>query len=342
MASPIVSAPRFQMASGTPYMYGMRHETSAPYLDRVTAPNWQITAPPSQHTKAPHLHRMTVRDVELAYTDTGKGESLVLVHANISDIRSWDAVVPLLANTFRVIAYSRRYAWPNEEIPENEGDPWEEHAEDLAAIIEQLKIGPAHVLGNSTGATIALLLAKKRPDLVNSLILEEPPLISLFLPNIPPSLTDIVSLLWYHPWSFLPTVVFGATVMGPTTNAFKKGDNDNALKIFSRGVLGSEFDQRLTNARREQMKNNTKPLRALLCHGKLPVFGEADVTEIKVPSLVLTGEMTVVSQRKINQRLALLLPGAQELKISGASHLMHEDQPGEVVRIVGEFVAATS
>ena len=130
--------------------------------------------------------------------------------------------------------------------------------------------------------------------------------------------------------------------MGPTTTAFNKGDNDEALKIFSRGVLGSEFEQRLTDARREQMKNNAKPLRALLCHGKLPVFGEANIREIKVPSLVLTGQMTVVSQRQINKRLALLLPGAKEVELRGASHLMHEDQPEEVVKVVGEFVAATS
>lgn len=329
-------------SSGTHYMHGLKHEANASDLDRTRAPHGQMTDPASQHPKAPHLQRMAVRDVELAYTDTGKGEPLVLVHANISDIRSWDTVVRLLASTFRVIAYSRRYAWPNEEIRENSADPWEEHAEDLAAIIEQLKIGPAHVLGNSTGATVALLLAEKRPELVRSLTLEEPPLISLFLPDIPPSLSDIASLLWYHPRSFLPTMLFGASVMGPTTNAFKGGDNDNALEIFSRGVLGSEFYRRLTNMRREQMKSNMKPLRALLCYGKLPVFGETNARAIKVPSLVLTGEMTVVSQRQINQRLALLLPGAQEAELRGASHLMHEDQPEEVVRVVCEFVARSS
>lgn len=282
---------------------------------------------------------MTIRGAGLAYNDIGQGEPLVLVHANISDIRSWDAVLPLFAKSFRVIAYSRRYASPNDEIADNKADPWEEHAYDLAEIIEKLEIGPAHILSNSTGATVALLLAKKRPDLVKSLMLEEPPLISLFLPTIPPSLTDVAGLLWYHPWSFLPTMYFGATVMGPTTNAFKKGDDEAALRIFARGVLGSEFEQRLTDARREQMRANAKPLRALLCYGVLPKFLAADVQEITTPTLVMTGEMTVVSQRQINQRLALLLPNAREVEIRGASHLMHEDQPEEVARVVADFVS---
>ena len=115
----------------------------------------------------------------------------------------------------------------------------ENHADDLADVIEKLAIAPAHILGNSTGATVALILAKKRPDLVKTLVLEEPPLISLFLPTTPPSLMDVVRLLWLHPWSFIPTMHFGATVVGPTSNAFKKGDDETAIKTFFRGVLGA-------------------------------------------------------------------------------------------------------
>jgi pimeloyl-ACP methyl ester carboxylesterase len=148
--------------------------------------------------EASSLPRMTIRGANLAYKDLGEGQPLVLIHANISDIRSWDPVAPHLAKNFRVITYSRRYAWPNDEIQDNVADPWQDHADDLEAMIEKLDIAPAHLMGNSTGATVALLLAKKRPDLVKSLILEEPPLISLFLPTTPPPLMDVLKLLWFH------------------------------------------------------------------------------------------------------------------------------------------------
>jgi pimeloyl-ACP methyl ester carboxylesterase len=296
----------------------------------------------STASEASSLQRMTIRGAQLAYNDIGQGQPLVLVHANISDIRSWDSVTPQLAKKFRVIAYSRRYAWPNDEISDKVADPWEDHADDLEAIIEKLDIAPAHLLGNSTGATVALILANKRPDLVKSLILEEPPLISLFLPITPPSLMDVAKLLWFHPWSFLPTIYFGATVIGPTTNAFKRGDNEAALKVFSRGVLGYGFDQRLSNARREQMRDNSKPHRALLCHGEMPKILDSDVQKVNTPALVITGEMTVLSQRHINRRLAVLLSNAREVEICNASHLMHEDQPEEVARVVVEFVSAMS
>ena len=293
-------------------------------------------------SEASSLPRMTIRGANLAYKDLGEGQPLVLIHANISDIRSWDPVAPHLAKNFRVITYSRRYAWPNNEIQDNVADPWEDHTDDLEAMIEKLDIAPAHLMGNSTGATVALLLARKRPDLVKSLILEEPPLISLFLPTTPPSLMDVLKLLWFHPWSFLPTIHFGATVVGPTTNAFKKGDNEAALKVFSRGVLGQDFDQQLSDARREQMRDNAKPHRALLCYGQMPKLLESDIQKIKITALVMTGEKTALSQRHINQRLAVLLPNVKEVEIPQASHLMHEDQPQEVARVVTEFVSAVS
>ena len=281
----------------------------------------------------------SVNGVSLAYHDIGHGEPLVLVHANISDIRSWNPVATTLAEKFRVITYSRRYAWPNDAVEDGVADPWETHADDLGALITKLQIAPAHVLGNSTGATIGLLLARQQPELLRSLILEEPPLISLFLPKTPPSLLEVVKLAWWHPWSFFPVMHFGATVIAPTTTAFKKGDNEAALRAFSRGVLGDEFYRCLGRTRIEVMRMNIKPHRALFCYGGLPQFSEDDARKIEVRTLVMTAKETVPSQKHINRRLVELLPDATEVFIEGASHLMHEDCPEEVVRAVLKFVS---
>jgi pimeloyl-ACP methyl ester carboxylesterase len=50
---------------------------------------------------------------------------------------------------------------------------------DLAALLEELPHAPAHVVGNSFGASIVLRLAAARPDLFRSLIVHEPPLLGL-------------------------------------------------------------------------------------------------------------------------------------------------------------------
>src|SRR5205823_4773377 len=48
------------------------------------------------------------------------------------------------------------------------------HAQHCAALLDALRIDPAHVVGHSSGALIALELAADRPDLVRSLFLVEP------------------------------------------------------------------------------------------------------------------------------------------------------------------------
>lgn len=55
----------------------------------------------------------------------------------------------------------------------------DQRAGDLAAIIEHVDAGPAHVLGSSGGAVSALALAQRRPDLVRTVVAHEPPLAEL-------------------------------------------------------------------------------------------------------------------------------------------------------------------
>ena len=51
--------------------------------------------------------------------------------------------------------------------------------DDLAAPLEHLGLAPANLVGNSFGASIALALAARRPDLVRSVCVHEPPLLGL-------------------------------------------------------------------------------------------------------------------------------------------------------------------
>ena len=142
---------------------------------------------------APTLRQLRVNETTFAFRESGQGDPMILVHGNISDIRTWNSVESSLARHFRVIVYSRRYAWPNTPIGEDEDDPWDVHANDLEALITNLDLSPVHIVGNSAGAYIALLLARRRPELFRTLILEEPPVVPIFLPSNPPTLIQILS-----------------------------------------------------------------------------------------------------------------------------------------------------
>jgi pimeloyl-ACP methyl ester carboxylesterase len=278
-----------------------------------------------------------VNGTSLAYRVRGKGEPMVLVHANVSDVRSWEGVEAPLAESFRVVSYSRRYATPNAPIAAGADDPWSVHVRDLEGLIEKLGLGPVHTVGNSTGAFLALLLARRRPDLVRSLVLEEPPVLSVFLPSTPPSLGQVAKFLWSRPRAFLPIIKFGAGVIGPATEAFKRGDDAKGLETFARGVLGDAYYAKASPGRLQQMRDNVQPHKAVMLGSGLPTFLEADARAIETPTLLLQGEHTPRFQQEINHRLAELIPGAEEAVVPEASHLMHEDNPAGAVANIAAF-----
>jgi pimeloyl-ACP methyl ester carboxylesterase len=119
-----------------------------------------------------------INGVRLSWDLRGEtGDLLVLVHGSWGSHHNWDSVVPAFERSFRVLTYDRR-GHSESERPGGQGRV-EEDVADLAALIEHIGHGPAHVVGNSFGAAIVLRLAGERPDLFRSLIAHEPPLFRL-------------------------------------------------------------------------------------------------------------------------------------------------------------------
>jgi pimeloyl-ACP methyl ester carboxylesterase len=105
------------------------------------------------------------------------GEPLILVHGGWTDHRTWSALVPLLAPAFRVVSYDRRGHSLSDRGPGP--SPRRQDEDDLAALVEGLGAAPAHLVGSSYGASIALGLAARRPELVRAVVAHEPPLTGL-------------------------------------------------------------------------------------------------------------------------------------------------------------------
>ena len=102
----------------------------------------------------------------------GEGAPVVLVHGSWGDHHNWDRVVPGFARTFRTLIYDRRGHSQSEGLP-GQGSI-EEDVADLALLITARQLAPAHIVGNSFGASIVLKLAAARPELFASLAVHEP------------------------------------------------------------------------------------------------------------------------------------------------------------------------
>ena len=117
-------------------------------------------------------------DTPLRVAEAGAGETLVLVHGSWTDGTCWDAVVPLLGTDFRVVTYDRR-GHSGSRAAGRPDVTRRDHEDDLIALIEGLAAGPVHVVGSSFGGSISLAVAGRRPDLVRSVTVHEPPLLGL-------------------------------------------------------------------------------------------------------------------------------------------------------------------
>lgn len=115
-----------------------------------------------------------INNIELFVQVTGRGQPLVLVHGSWGDHSNWDAVVPALSAQHQVITYDRR--GHSASAAGAGSSTTDDDVADLAALIEYLDAGPAHVVGNSFGASIALRLAATTPRVVRSVTVHEPPL----------------------------------------------------------------------------------------------------------------------------------------------------------------------
>ena len=272
-----------------------------------------------------------------AYRESGRGDPMVLVHASLSDLRSWEPLETLVAERFRVVNYSRRFAFPNRPIDDGVDEVLSQHADDLIALVEKLRLGRVHLVGNSSGAFVCLLAAQRRPDLVRTLTLEEPPVVSMFLRALPPEPGELFRLLFSSPGALVALLRFGAGAIGPATKAFREGDDDAAIGLFARGVLGGAAYARLAPARKQQMRDNVEAHRAALLGAGLPVFTAADAAAITVPTQLVRGSESPAFQRRINQRLAARIPGAKDVCVPGASHFVHEDNPRAVAEALRTF-----
>ena len=113
----------------------------------------------------------TVNGVRLAYDVHGEGEPVLLVCATGQPAFAWTmSQVPALNGAgYQVITFDNRGVEPSECPP----GPYtvQGMAEDAAALIEHLGIGPCRVAGYSLGSLITQELALARPDLVRAAVM---------------------------------------------------------------------------------------------------------------------------------------------------------------------------
>jgi pimeloyl-ACP methyl ester carboxylesterase len=279
--------------------------------------------------------KIRVNGVELHYIAQGQGEPLILLHGGQGDYRSWEPQMKVLSPRFRVISYSRRYHYPNNNPLTAKYHSAYTEADDLAALIRKLGLGRVHLVGTSIGAFTALVLAVKHPELVRSLVLAEPPVHQWVRnsPNGAAAYKEFMANIWEPAAAaFKIGDEYGTMgTMGPrgtTTEIATRTGTELAMRILVDGFAGrGTFDRLPPQARAAAMQNSRFFKANTLSSDPFPNLSKARVARLRIPVLIITGENTITIHKLVNEELARLLPKAEQVIIPNAGHGSPRENP---------------
>ena len=108
--------------------------------------------------------------VKLWYEETGAGQPIVFVHEFAADHRSWEPQMRHFGQRYRCITFSAR-GYPPSDVPEKvESYSQNRATDDIAAVMDHLKIDKAHVVGLSMGGFATLHFGFRHPQRALSLV----------------------------------------------------------------------------------------------------------------------------------------------------------------------------
>lgn len=233
---------------------------------------------------------------------------VLLLHAGVADGRMWAAQVDALRSAGHEAQAPDLPGWGTEPMRPGRLS----YVEHVAALLD----GPATVVGCSFGGRVALELAVERPDLVERLVL-----VNAALPG----------------WEWSKGV---QAANAAEDEALDRGDLEAAAEANMIWV-GPGADDAVRALVRAMVVRNFELV--------LPVYEEVEsvpveppaserLGEIQVPTLVVVGGADVPDSAAIARVLAAGISGARVETIEGAGHLPSLERPGELNRLLLEFL----
>lgn len=251
----------------------------------------------------------------LYYEEKGEGVPILLIHPSGATASTWGSVTEELAKIGRVIACDRRgYARTGGELVHSVST----HTADAAAILEYLRTPPAVIVGTSAGATMAIDLAVRRPDLVRVVIAHEAPWRALHhLPNV----SQVTALAKIGALTLRGRHVAAAETLLRFAYGYRDG-----------GTAWDAFPEAWRRAGRENARSALADFRITI--GNYP--SRADLATVKIPVVCTYGARSPISMFRYARSLADAIPAATTHEIAGAGHAAPFDATTNFVQLIAE------
>lgn len=250
-----------------------------------------------------------INGINIHYTRTGGHKPpVIMLHGLMANGICWTSLARVLEKEYDVIMPDAR-GHGNSSVPDF-GYRYEDHANDVAGLINALKLPPPILLGHSMGGMTAAVVASRKPNLLRGLILADP------------------------------------TFLSPKV---QREVRDSDVADQHRRMLNMSLDEVVADARNRHPNRSTETIE-LFARARLQTSMAAFdvltppnpdyrmlVSAIDVPSLIVFGDKGVVSSA-VAKELQRLNPRLQAQQIREAGHSVHLDQPERFAAIVGSFI----
>jgi pimeloyl-ACP methyl ester carboxylesterase len=253
------------------------------------------------------IKSVEVNGYDMAYQEAGSGPHVVLVHGALTDYRIWATLVPSFAKRFHVIAVSLRHYYPEKWDGAGNDFSFEQHADDVAALIKKLNLGQVHLLGHSRGGGVVVNVAKTHPEVIKTLILADSVGFESMLPNTPES-----QRLAQMTQDRIDTL----------RKNLASGNIELAAQAFVDSLNAPGAWATRTPAQRERLFDNLGTAAQM---GLAPATSCEQVAKFSFPILILHGENSPKNFSAMSAAMRNCRPIAEPIVVPNAAHNMFID-----------------
>ena len=260
--------------------------------------------------------------VKLWYEETGSGQPIVFVHEFAGDHRSWEPQLRHFGQRYRCIAYAAR-GYPPSDVPESPDRYSQNRAtDDIAAILDALKIDKAHIVGLSMGGFATLHFGFRHPGRALSLVVagvgygaekDQQGKFRSEVEAVAQALREQGMAKFAEKYAYGPTRV-------QFENKDPRGFAEFKQQLGEHSALGSANTQLGVQGQRPSLYDLVE-----------------DMRKLTIPTLVLTGDEdwpclapSVLMKREIPSAALSVMPNC--------GHTINIEDPDQFNRLVGEFI----
>jgi pimeloyl-ACP methyl ester carboxylesterase len=258
---------------------------------------------------------INIGEIDLFYGIHGDGETLILIHGLGSSSQDWELQLPSFTEHYQVITSDLRGHGRSNKPP----GPYSMKlfANDIADLIRELGIGPAHILGISLGGMVAFQLVLDYPDLVQSLVIT-----NSTVDMVPKTLNERLAL-WKRVWIVR---LMGMKKMG---------------QVLAERFLPDPDQEELREVFIQRWGENDKKAYLESLKGIVGWSVLDRLNEIRCPTLIIgaDGDYFPVEEK---EAYASMIPSAKLVIVENSLHALPAEKPNEFNSIVLDFLLEIS